>query len=87
MDVFPKTGAQAQATFNVSVTGAFTHFSASTTASYGDFAAAVTFNSSTSLTLAVTIPPTAAVGQRTLTVTTPLGGTTQEEVGHAGRTP
>jgi hypothetical protein len=80
VDVFPKTGAQAQAAFIVNVTGAFTHFSPSTTASYGDFSATVAYNTGTTLTLTVAIPPTAPVGERTLTITTPTSPTTQEVV-------
>jgi hypothetical protein len=80
-DVYPSSGAQGQTNLAVAVSGAFTHFAANnTTASFGDFSAAVTVNSLNSLTLSVTIPPTAAIGARTLTITTNAGQPTQEIV-------
>jgi len=71
--VNPNSGRQGQQNLSVAITGQNTHFSqGTTTASFGSAitVASLTVNSATSATAILNIDPGAAVGPRTVTVTT-----------------
>jgi hypothetical protein len=72
-NVTPASGRQAQANLDVVVTGAFTHFAQGvTTASFGTGVTVhgMTVQSATQATVTVSIPADAALGARTVTMTT-----------------